>query len=246
MRIRGNKLVYLPIGGALSAGLLVTAFVQPQPKLAASQDCYGPCRSATALSLSTPAVTFGRQSLVEFRVKVTAEAGGSGQPTGSVDVDAGRKILCRFGLIGGQGHCRLGDKELAPGSYEIEAHYNGNANLDPSTSGREHLTVSRDASRAALSLSTSTVTVGRESRAEFRVKVTADAAGSGEPTGSVEVATGSRILCRFDLSHGEGHCSLSDRQLAPGLYAIEAHYGGDANLDPSTSGREHLTVLRAR
>lgn len=246
MRIRGKKLVYLPIGGALGAGLLVTAFVQPQAQLAASQACYGPCGSATALSLSTPAVTFGRQSLVEFRVKVTAEAGGSGKPTGSVDVDAGRKILCRFGLIGGQGRCRLGDDQLAPGSYEIEAHYNGNANLSPSTSGRERLTVSRDASRAALSLSTSTVTVGRESRAQFRVKVTADAAGSGEPTGSVEVAAGSRILCRFDLSHGQGRCSLSDRQLAPGLYTIEAHYGGDANLEPSTSRQEQLTVLRRR
>jgi hypothetical protein len=245
MRIRSNKLLYLPIGGALGAGLLVTAFVQPAPKLAASQDCYGPCRSATALSLSTPAVTVGRQSLVAFRVKVTAE-GGSGNPTGSVDVDAGRQILCRFGLVGGQGRCRLGDEQLAPGSYAIEAHYSGNANLSPSTSGSEHLTVSRDASKAALSLSTSTVTVGRESRARFRVKVTADAAGSGEPTGSVEVATGSGILCRFDLSNGQGGCSLSDRQLAPGLYTIEAHYGGDANLDPSTSGREQLTVLRGR
>jgi hypothetical protein len=244
MRIRSKKLVYLPIGGALAAGLLVTAFVQPQSKLAASQACYGVCGSTTAMSLSTSTVTVGRESRAEFRVRVTSDAAGSGEPTGSVEVAAGSRILCRFDLSRGQGRCSLNDRQLAPGFYVIEAHYGGDANLDPSTSRRELLIVSRGPSTTALSLSTSTVTVGRESRAEFRVRVTADAAGSGEPTGSVEVATGSRILCRFDLSRGQGHCSLRERQLAPGLYVIEAHYGGDASLDPSTSRREHLNVRR--
>ena len=143
MRIRVNKLVYLPVGGALGAGLLVSAFVLPQPKLAASQDCYGACRSATAMSLSRSTVTDGRESLEEFRVRVSVEAPGTGRATGAVDVAAGRRILCRFDLSDGAGHCSLGERELAPGSYEIEAHYNGDANHDPSTSGREHLTVRR-------------------------------------------------------------------------------------------------------
>jgi len=143
MRIRVNKLVYLPVGGALGAGLLVSAFVLPQPKLAASQDCYGACRSATAMSLSRSTVTDGRESLEEFRVRVSVEAPGTGRATGSVDVAAGRRILCRFDLSDGAGHCSLRERELAPGSYEIEAHYNGDDDLRPSTSGREHLTVRR-------------------------------------------------------------------------------------------------------
>jgi hypothetical protein len=162
-----------------------------------------------------------------------------------VDVTAGRRVLCRFDLSGGEGRCFLGERELAPGSYEIEAHYGGDANLDPSTSGREHLTVSKVTSKTSLSLSRSTVTVGRESLEEFRVKVRAHASGSGKPTGSVDVTAGRRVLCRFDLSSGEGRCFLRERELAPGSYEIEAHYGGDANLDPSTSGREHLTVRKA-
>jgi Bacterial Ig-like domain (group 3) len=243
MRIRVSKLVYLPIGGALGAGLLVSAFVLPKPQLAASQDCYGSCRSATALTLSRSTVTYGRQSLVEFRVRVTADDPANGKPTGSVDVDAGSRVLCRFDLSDAAGRCSLADRELAPGSYEIEAHYSGDADLDPSTSGREHLVVLKVASRAALSLSRSTVTDGKEADEEFRVRVTTDA--TGKPTGSVNVDAGSRVLCRFDLSDGDGRCSLGDRELAPGSYEIEAHYSGDADLDPSTSGREHLTVRRA-
>src|ERR1700722_19746876 len=152
MRIRSKKLVYLPIGGALAAGLLVTALVQPQSKLAASQACYGVCGSTTALSLSTSTVTVGRESRAEFRVRVTADTPGLGEPTGSVEVATGSRILCRFDLSRGQGRCSLDDRQLAPGFYVIEAHYGGDANLDPSTSGRERLIVSRGASRAALSL----------------------------------------------------------------------------------------------
>src|ERR1700722_11648004 len=143
MRIRSKKLVYLPIGGALGAGLLVTAFVQPQAHLAASQACYGVCGSTTALTLSTSTVTVGRESQAQFRVRVTADAAGSGQPTGSVVVATRSRILCSFDLSHGRGRCSLGDGQLPPGSYAIEAHYGGDANLDPSTSGRERLTVSR-------------------------------------------------------------------------------------------------------
>ena len=47
MPIRVSKLVYLPVGGALATGLVVSALVQPQAQLAASQACYGVCSSAT-------------------------------------------------------------------------------------------------------------------------------------------------------------------------------------------------------
>ena len=85
-------MVYLPVGGALGAGLLVSAFVVPQPKLSASQDCYSACTSATSLSLSRSTVAVGNESDVEFRVKVTGEAFGTAKPTGSVDVETEKKI----------------------------------------------------------------------------------------------------------------------------------------------------------
>jgi hypothetical protein len=141
MRIRANKLIYLPIGGALGVGLLVSAFVRPQPQLAASQACYGVCPSDAALSLSRSTVIDGKESLEQFRVKVSAAAHGAGEPTGSVEVKAGTKLLCSFNLSHGKGRCSLDDRELAPGSYKIVADYSGDANLSPSTSNREHLEV---------------------------------------------------------------------------------------------------------
>ena len=244
MRIRVNKLVYLPVGGALGAGLLVSAFVVPQPKLSASQDCYSACRSATSLSLSRSTVGVGNGSDVEFRVKVTGEAFGTAKPTGSVDVETDGRVLCHFHLSGGAGRCSLGDKELAAGSYEIAAHYSGDDALDPSISRREHLEVTKRDSRTALSLSRSTVTVGRESAVEFRVRVTADAFVIGKATGSVDVETDGKVLCHFHLADGAGHCSPGNRELRAGSYEIAAHYSGDDALNPSTSRREHLTVRR--
>ena len=244
MRIRVNKFVYLPVGGALGAGLLVSAFMAPQPKLAASQDCYSACSSATSLSLSRSTVVAGRESDEEFRVTVTGDAFGTAKPTGPGDVEADGRILCRFDLSDGEGHCSLDDKELAGGSYEIEAHYNGDDDLGPSNSGRVHLDVTKGSSKAALSLSKSTITDGRESHEEFRVKVTADDSAIGKATGSVDIETDGKTLCHFDLSDGAGSCSLTDKQLKVGSYEIDAHYNGDDDLNASTSDKKHLTVRK--
>ena len=100
MRIRVSKLVYLPVGGALGAGLLVSAFVVPQPKLAASSDCYSSCNSATSLSLSKSTVVAGRETEEEFRVKVTGDAFGNPKPTGAVDVEADGRVVCHLEPVG--------------------------------------------------------------------------------------------------------------------------------------------------
>ena len=49
MRFRFTRLVYVLIGATLGVGLLVSALVQPQPTLAASQTCYGVCPSVTTI-----------------------------------------------------------------------------------------------------------------------------------------------------------------------------------------------------
>ena len=55
MRMRANRLVYVFIGVALAVGLLVSASVRPQPRLTASEVCYGACSSAPTPTASTPA-----------------------------------------------------------------------------------------------------------------------------------------------------------------------------------------------
>ena len=244
MRIRVSKLVYLPVGGALGAGLLVSAFVMPQPKLTASSDCYSSCNSATSLSLSKSTVVAGRETEEEFRVKVTGSAFGNPKPTGAVDVWTDGKILCHFDLSDGAGHCALGAHELPAGSYEIEAHYSGDNDLGPSNSGRKHLMVTKSSSRATLSLSRSKIVAGRETEEEFRVKVTADDSASGQATGRVYIETDGKILCHVELSDGAGHCALGAHELPRGSYEIEAHYVGDDDLTAAYSKRKHLEVTK--
>jgi Bacterial Ig-like domain (group 3) len=245
MHFRVNKLVYLPLGGALGAGLLVSAFVAPQPKLAASQDCYGVCHAATTLSLSRSTVTVGAESVTEFRVTVSGNNEGSGPPAGHVQIDAGTRWLCGINLSGGSGHCSTGNKDLPAGSYEVRALYLGNANFNPSESAAEHLEVLRDSTTTGLSLSRTSVTYGREGEEEFHATVRGDNPGLGDALGSVSVDAGDRVLCRINLSGGEGHCYLPERALEPGSYEIQAHYGGDSNLIPSSSSSKHLEVYRS-
>jgi hypothetical protein len=246
MRLRASKFVYLPIGGALAAGLLTSAFVLPQTKLAASADCYGVCASRTSLSLSRSAVSVSDERLEEFSVKVDAGAGRTGAPTGSVDVELGGHVICRIHLSDGKGHCSLGSERLPPGSYELAAHYSGDSNFTRSTSREKHLTVLAP-SQAELTLSRSTVPVSREGDVEFKVKVSEDHRPAARPNGSVEVVTGDRdrvVLCRIGLFDGHGECSLKDWELPRGSYEIEAEYSGDSTVGPATSDKKHLETTR--
>ena len=143
MRMRVNRLVYVLIGAALAVGLLVSAFARPEPRLTASEDCYGLCPSVTALSLSSSTVTYGDEQVEKFSVKVSAGAPGTGVPTGYVVVESGTKILCSIHLYRGKGSCSPAAKALARGSYEIVAYYSGDKNFKPSTSSRKTLTVLR-------------------------------------------------------------------------------------------------------
>jgi hypothetical protein len=242
MHVRLNKLVYLPLGGALGAGLLVTAFVAPQPKLAASEKCYGVCNSATHLSLSRSTVTVGQEAVVQFRATVTGNLVGSGKPAGLVEVDAGSRPLCHFYLSNGAGHCTVGNRALPPASYNVRAFYSGNANFGASWSNTDRLEVLRDGSKADLTLSRYTVTYGREAEAEFHVAVRPDIAGLGKAGGLVDVYAGDKVLCHFYLSGGAGHCQLGNEELRPGGYTIQAHYRGDEDLSPTTSNIRHLHV----
>jgi hypothetical protein len=244
MRLRASKFVYLPIGGALAAGLLTSAIVLPQAKLAASQDCYGVCASATSLSLSRSSVAENTQRLEQFSVRVSAGAGRTGVPTGSVAVELGVHVVCRIHLNdAGEGACGLASDQLAPGSYELAAHYSGDTNFTASTSRQQHLSVLA-LSGTELSLSRASVPVSREGSEQFRVKAIEGGRPGARPTGSVEVVTGNRVLCRTALFAGSGACSLRGYELAAGRYQIQAKYSGNATVNPSTSNQKVLLTVR--
>jgi hypothetical protein len=141
MRMPVNRLVYVLIGTALAVGILVSAFLRPEPGLTASGDCYGLCPSMTALWLSSSTVTYGNEQAENFSVEVSARARGTGVPTGSVVVESGPKILCSIRLYRGEGSCSPAARALAPGWYRIVAHYSGDLNFMPSTSSQKTLLV---------------------------------------------------------------------------------------------------------
>jgi hypothetical protein len=246
MRVRVSKFVYLPVGGALGAGLLVSALVAPQQQLLASSNCYGACHSVTTLSLSKTDPMFGRENEEEFTVKVRAETASDGEPTGAVEVRKGDRVLCTANLDHGEARCHLTDRELAPDSYDVVADYLGDTNFKPSRSDAEHFDVSRISTRTDLTLSKSTVTFGKEAEEEFKITVHADNDADGAPAGEVFVKLGDRELCHVDLRDGEGRCRLTDRELAPGEYEIDAHFHTGWNFFASTSDKQHLKVDRKR
>ncbi len=235
----------MPVGGALAAGLITSAFVLPQSKLAASQECYSACGSATSLSLSRAAVTVNAERLEEFSVRVGAGGGADSPeaPTGSVTVQIGPHVVCRVHLSEGQGECSLASEQLVPGSYELAAHYSGDLNFRPSTSREKHLTV-LGLSGTELSLSRSTVPVSREWEEQFQVKVYEDGRPGVRPTGSVALVSRGHVVCITRLSDGQGECSPRAWELHAGPHEVEAQYSGDATVAPSTSHPEHFTVVR--
>jgi Bacterial Ig-like domain (group 3) len=88
--------------------------------------------TATSLTLSSPSVPFGKEQTETLTAKVTP--GTSGTPTGNVTVKAGATTLCTIVLANGAGNCTLTSRQLARGSYQVTATYNGDTAYASSTS----------------------------------------------------------------------------------------------------------------
>jgi hypothetical protein len=121
----GNRLVLVVLAAALAAGLGTSVLVRPESALSASAECYGTCRSATELFLSTVFVVYGREEDEHFEVMVDADARRSGIPGGQVVVESGKRVLCTIHLHSERGRCSLSARELRPGLHDIVAHYIG-------------------------------------------------------------------------------------------------------------------------
>ena len=97
--------------------------------------------TVTSLTLSAPSVPFGHEQTETFTANVTPAT--SGTPTGNVTVKAGATTLCTIALANGTGHCTLTARQLARGSYQVTATYNGDTTYTGSTSPPRTLTVTR-------------------------------------------------------------------------------------------------------
>ena len=98
--------------------------------------------TTTNLALSANTVAVGGEQAELFTVQIAPAT--SGTPTGNVTVKAGATAVCTITLANGTGHCTLTARQLARGSYQVTAIYNGDTTYASSTSSPpQTLTVTR-------------------------------------------------------------------------------------------------------
>jgi len=101
----------------------------------------------------------------------------------------------------------------------------------------------KSATNTALKLAPLKVTYGNEQVELMSVKVSPEFAAP-TPTGKVTISEGKTTLCVLTLLSGKGSCSLSSKELKPGIYHLVATYGGSTNSKGSTSAKETITVAK--
>ena len=93
---------------------------------------------------------------------------------GTVTVDSGSTTVCQFSLSSvSSGSCALAAAALPPGTAQLTASYAGSADLGfaPSVSSAEPLTVAKEPTTTAVSLSAAKVAYGAEQRERISVAV---------------------------------------------------------------------------
>ena len=197
--------------------------------------------SHTALQLLAGSVAYGNEKSVAMKVTVTPQF--TGTPSGKVKITAGEETLCTVQLSGGTGTCSpASGTVLGAGRATLVASYPGDPGFRGSTAGAP-LTVQRASSRAALTLSATSVRYGHEM--SVRLTVAVAPRYSGTPAGNVVITAGKVTLCTVRLASATHTCTLpSERVLNPGRHALVASYSGSIDFAPSSVTRT-LTVESA-
>lgn len=89
--------------------------------------------SMTALSISTPKITYGNEQVERFSVVLRGQFAGT-TPTGTATIKSGTNTICQAILVNGKGSCVASSKALTVGSHTVTAAYSGSANFNTSTS----------------------------------------------------------------------------------------------------------------
>jgi Bacterial Ig-like domain (group 3) len=95
--------------------------------------------TAVKFALSAGSVKFGHEQSEKFSVDVIPAY--AGPASGTVTIKAGNTVLCKITLTSGGGSCKLGQKQLAPGTHHVAADYQGATYFAPSASAAHTLKV---------------------------------------------------------------------------------------------------------
>ena len=203
--------------------------------------------SATALTLSSPAVLYGDEQDEQFTATVT---GDGGTPTGTVTVSAGATTVCTIALVGGTGSCAPTAEQIPVGTVTLSAAYSGDDTFDPSSSSAVIQITSPPppavaATTTTLGLSATSVSYGHEQAEKISVTVAVLGGGGPNPVGTVTVLSGATKVCQLSLSSfGTGSCALGAAELPPGSAHLTASYAGNADFGSSASAAEPLAVAK--
>jgi len=219
--------------------------------------------SATSLTVSSATIVYGLEQTTSFSVTVTWPPGAP-TPTGaSVAVMAGSQTLCVAPLtltyvtvvnpVSGvpnevpedAGSCTTTPGAVPAGTYSVTAEFAGVTALVGSTSPPAALTVESAPTSTSLTVSRRSTTYGNESDETIVTKVGEPSAGDLLVTGSVEVLSGTQLVCIATLNQGVGTCKLASAQLAIGRHSFTAEYGGTTSLVASSSGPVSVLVDKA-
>ncbi len=183
--------------------------------------------TTTVTSSANPSV-FSQS--VTFTAAVTANAPGSGVPTGTVTFKNGSATL-GTPTLDGTGHATFTTTTLTVASHSITATYNGSSSFNTSTSSTLTQTVNKDSTTSSVTSSLNPSNHGQT--VTFTATVVANAPGTAVPTGTVTFKDGTKTLSSKSLSSGKATYATSS--LSRGSHSITAVYGGSSSSLGSTS-----------
>ena len=187
----------------------------------------------TTLVISTVDPTVYGQPMT-FTASVSPNFPGSGTPTGTITFSSGTTELGTAPLDGGAASLTT-SAVLSVGNHTIKASYSGDNNFKTSA-GTVVQTVNQDSTTATLVSSASPSVYGQS--VTFTATVSANAPGSGTPSGSVTFMDGTTKLGTVTLSGGTA--SYNTAKLATGLHTITAAYNGSSSFTTSSAELSQL------
>ena len=191
--------------------------------------------TTTLVSAPNPSV-FGQA--VTFTATVQA---GAGTPTGTVTFLDGSTTLGTAPVDPTTGSARFTATDLGVGGHAITARYDGDPDLDVSTSAALNQAVARASTSVGLTSSTTEADFG----APITLTATASAVapGSGVPTGLVTFFNGPTPIGSAMLVNGQA--SLTTSGLPAGASPLTASFEGDSRFDADTSPALPVTIRQA-
>jgi hypothetical protein len=148
--------------------------------------------------------------------------------TGTVTVAEGGTVLGTAAVSGGAADVAIDGAALEPGDHTLTVSYSGDAGTAPSST-----TVTLTVSPAG-STTTAAVSPGSVEAGTGRASVDVTVSGDVEPTGTVEVYDGSRLLGSAELADGKATLSVGPFH-EPGTHVLSVRYLGSDHLEASST-----------